>query len=38
MAAALLVAALAAFYGTDSLRTGFESHLVDLPGVRVPPR
>jgi hypothetical protein len=37
MAAALLVEALAAFCGTDPLRTGFESHLVDLPGVRVPP-
>jgi hypothetical protein len=38
VAAALLVAALAAFCGTDQLRTGsmvdfpgFESHLVDLP-------
>ena len=31
MAAALLVAALAAFCGMDPLRTGFESHLVDLP-------
>ncbi|PWZ29246.1 Cell division protein FtsZ 1, chloroplastic [Zea mays] len=38
VAAALLVAALVAFCGTDPLWTGFESHLVDLPGVRVPPR
>jgi hypothetical protein len=31
VAVALLVEALAAFCGTDPLRTGFESHLVDLP-------